>query len=168
MPFRRGPRPGFRYSKWDGTQTGFDLDAESLLDEMADDLLYHGDLNAALRRMMQQGFQDRNGEQVKGMRELLEKLRRRRKDELENHNLGGIYDEIAQELRDVIDMERESLDQQLRDAQESGDPRRQETAEAATEMRQLQLDMLPPDLAGMVKELGEYDFTSEEARQKFD
>ena len=44
---------GFRYSRWDGTQTGFDLDAESLLDEITDDLLYHGDLNAALRRMMQ-------------------------------------------------------------------------------------------------------------------
>src|SRR5947209_295034 len=161
--------PGrFEYSRWDGTQVGFDVDADSIFAEINDDLLYHGDLNAALRRMMQSGFKDRNGEQVKGMRELLEKLRRRRKDELENHNLGGIYDEIAQELRDVIDMERESLDQQLRDAQESGDPRRQETAEAATEMRQLQLDMLPPDLAGMVKELGEYDFTSEEARQKFE
>ena len=68
-------RPGFRYSKWDGSQTGFDLDAESLLDEMADDLLYHGDLNAALRRMMQQGFRDRNNEQLMGLREMLEKLR---------------------------------------------------------------------------------------------
>ena len=45
---------GFQYSAWDGTQTGFDLDAEQLLDEMSDDLLYHGDLNAALRRLMQQ------------------------------------------------------------------------------------------------------------------
>ena len=68
-------RPGFRYSRWDGTQTGFDLDAESLLDEMSDDLLYHGDLNAALRRMMQQGFQDRDGNRLQGMREMLEQLR---------------------------------------------------------------------------------------------
>jgi hypothetical protein len=44
----------FRYSRWDGTQVGFDLDAESVMAEMTDDLLYHGDLNAALRRMMQQ------------------------------------------------------------------------------------------------------------------
>src|SRR2546421_510502 len=54
---RRRATRGFRYSRWDGTQTGFDLDADALLEEMSDDLLYHGDLNAALRRLMQQGRQ---------------------------------------------------------------------------------------------------------------
>ena len=34
-------RSGFRYSRWDGSQTGFDLDAQSLLDEMSDDRLEH-------------------------------------------------------------------------------------------------------------------------------
>ena len=65
----------FEYSRWDGTQVGFDLDAEALLEEMTDDLLYHGDVNAALRRMMQQGFRDRQGRDVQGMREMLERLR---------------------------------------------------------------------------------------------
>ena len=36
------------------------------------------------------------------------------------------------------------------------------------EERNLQLDMLPPDLAGMVQELQKYEFTSSEAREKFD
>ena len=36
-------------------------------------LLYHGDVNAALRRMMQQGFRDRNDEHVMGMRDLMER-----------------------------------------------------------------------------------------------
>ena len=44
----------FRYSRWDGTQTGFDFTADDLLGELTDDLLYHGDLHAALRRLMQQ------------------------------------------------------------------------------------------------------------------
>ena len=78
------PRPAFRYSRWDGTQVGFDLDADALLEEMTDDLLYHGDLNAALRRMMQSGFRDRNGERLQGLRELMEKLRRRRSDLLDD------------------------------------------------------------------------------------
>ena len=65
----------FRYSRWDGTQVGFDLDADALLEEMTDDLLYHGDLNAALRRMMQQGFRDRNDDRLMGLREMLERLR---------------------------------------------------------------------------------------------
>ena len=65
------PGPHFTYSRWDGSQVGFDLDAEGILEEITDDLLYHGDLHAALRRLMQQGFRDRNGEQLMGMRDLL-------------------------------------------------------------------------------------------------
>src|SRR5690606_26720398 len=50
-------RPRFRYSPWDGTQRGFELDALDVMEQLTDDLLYHGDLNSALRRMMQQGFE---------------------------------------------------------------------------------------------------------------
>src|SRR5215467_15815712 len=103
----------FKYSRWDGTQVGFDLDADALLEEMADDLLYHGDLNAALRRMMQQGFQDRNGEQLMGLREMLEKLRERRRQELERRDLGGVYDDIAEQLDEVAEMEREGIDRRV-------------------------------------------------------
>ena len=101
MRFRRRRRnePAFQYSRWDGSQRGFDIDADSLLEEMSDDLLYHGDLNAALRRLMQQGFQDRDGEQLMGMREMLERLRQRRRQELESRDLGGVYDDIAEKLQ---------------------------------------------------------------------
>jgi uncharacterized protein with von Willebrand factor type A (vWA) domain len=158
----------FQYSRWDGTQVGFELDAEDVLNEITDDLLYHGDLNAALRRMMQSGFRDRNGERVQGMRQLLEQLRRRRRDELERYDLGGVYDDIAQELRDVMDMEREGIDQLVEEARKSGDQRRQEVTEGVAQERRLQLDMVPPDLAGQVRSLQEYEFTSSEAREKFD
>ena len=50
------------YSRWDGTQVGFDFDADQVMAQLNDDLLYHGDLNAALRKMLQQGFDDRNGD----------------------------------------------------------------------------------------------------------
>src|SRR3954452_3861175 len=116
----------FTYSRWDGTQVGFDLDADRILEEITDDLLYHGDLNAALRRLMQSGFRDRNGERLQGIRELLEKLRRRRRDELERYDLGGVYDDIAEELREVVEQERRSLDDLDQEARQSGDERRQE------------------------------------------
>ena len=48
----------------------------SVLAQITDDLLYHGDLNAALRRLLQSGFRDRNGERIQGVREMLEQLRR--------------------------------------------------------------------------------------------
>ena len=166
MPPRR--RPHVRYSRWDGTQVGFDLDADSILDEINDDLLYHGDLNAALRRMLNSGFEDRNGERVQGMKELMEKLRRERRERLENHDLGGVYDDIAEQLREVVDMERAALDDLEREAAESGDARRQEVTKEAVESRRMELDLLPPDLAGMVRELGDHDFTSSEARERFE
>ncbi|MCB0978091.1 MAG: hypothetical protein KDB02_11595 [Acidimicrobiales bacterium] len=162
-------RSRFRYSRWDGTQVGFDLDADAVLAEINDDILYHGDLNAALRRMLQSGFADRNGERVKGMRELLEQLRQARRDRLEQYDLGGVYDDIAQRLREVVDMERAALDDLAAEAAASGDARRKEVTDEAVAERRMQLDLLPPDLAGMVRELGEnYDFTSSEARERFE
>lgn len=83
-------RPRFRYSRWDGTQVGFDLDADAIFEEITDDLLYHGDLNAALRRLMQQGFRDQDGGDVQGLRELMQRLRDARRERLENTNLGGV------------------------------------------------------------------------------
>jgi uncharacterized protein with von Willebrand factor type A (vWA) domain len=161
-------RPRFRYSRWDGTQVGFDLDADAVLEQITDDLLYHGDLNAALRRLLQSGLRDRNGEMVQGLRDLLDRLRHARQERLDRFDLGGVYDDIAEELREVVQTEREAIDRQLQEALASGDPRRQETARAAADERHLQLDMLPSDLAGMVGELQRYDFSSPEAGRRFE
>ncbi len=170
MPrFRRSSnRPQFRYSRWDGTQTGFDFGADEVMAEITDDLLYHGDLNAALRRMLQSGFTAPDGERLQGLREIMERLRRQRREALESHDLGGVYDEIAQELSEVVDEERASLDELGREAAESGDQRRQEVTDAVVAERGMQLDLLPPDLAGQVRSLQEYEFTSSEARERFE
>jgi uncharacterized protein with von Willebrand factor type A (vWA) domain len=158
----------FRYSRWDGTQVGFELDGDDVFGEITDDLLYHGDLNAALRRLMQSGFRDRNGERVAGMRELLEHLRRRRRDELERHDLGGVYEDVAERLRQVVDMERAGIEAFAQKAAGSGDRRRQEIADQVAADRRMELDLLPADLAGQVGRLQEYDFVSPEARQRFE
>src|SRR5687768_16014411 len=129
------------------------MDADDVLSEITDDLLYHGDLNAALRRLMQSGFRDRNGERMQGVREMLENLRRRRRDQLEKYDLGGVYDDIAEQLRDVVEQERRGLDELNQEARQSGDQRRQEITDQVTQEKHMQLDMLPPDLAGQVKEL---------------
>ena len=166
---RRRGRGGRRvaYSRWDGTQQGFDLSADDLMAEMGDDLLYHGDLNAALRRMMQSGF-DVDGERVQGIRELLERLKQQRQEQLDQYDLGGVYDDIAKELREVVDTERQSVDSLSEQAQADADARRSEITQQSMQERQFHLDMLPPDLAGQVKSLQEYDFTSAEAQERFD
>jgi uncharacterized protein with von Willebrand factor type A (vWA) domain len=160
--------PHFEYSKWDGTQVGFDFDADDVFAELTDELLFHGDLNQALHRLLQRGFTDRNGERIAGMRELLERLRNRRREMLDRHDLGGPYEDIAERLRQIVDRERAGIDELVDEAHQSGDERRASiTDEVATE-RRMALDLLPPDLAGQVQTLQEYEWTSSEARQAFD
>ena len=158
----------FSYSRWDGTQKGFDLDADALFDDLTDDLLYHGDVNAALRRLMQQGMRDRDGNQMQGLRELLQKLREEREQRLDRFDLGGVYGEIADELNDIVDEERHAIENATRDAERSGDERRSQAARDAAMDRNFRLDMLPDDLAGKVRELSAYDFESREAQQRFE
>ncbi|MCU1459547.1 MAG: uncharacterized protein JWL73_3639 [Actinomycetia bacterium] len=159
---------GFRYSRWDGTQVGFDLDADALMEEMSDDLLYHGDLNAALRRLLQQGFQDRDGRDLMGLREMIERLREKRREELDKRDLGGVYDDVAQRLAEVIDEERAGIDQRVDDAQLNGDQRAKEITEQAAQQRRQTLEELPPDLAGRVQALQDYEFMDPTARQHFE
>src|SRR5215216_2793580 len=118
--------------------------------------------------MLQSGFRDRDGNRVQGMRELLERLRRKRREELERHDLGGVYDEVADALREVVETERQGLDDLEAEARASGDQRRQEITEEVTQEKRLRLDLLPPDLAGQVRELSEYEFASSEARERFE
>src|SRR5206468_926585 len=76
--------------------------------------------------------------------------------------------DIAQRLRDVVDTEREGIDRLQEEARQSGDARRQEITEEVATDRRMQLDLLPPDLAGQVQELQNYEFTSSEARERFE
>ena len=168
---RARPEPAhFAYRRWDGTQAGFNLDADSIFDELADDLLYHGDLASALRRLMADGFEDRDGRRLEGLREMLERLRERRRELLDSHDLGGVYDDIAEALRDVVRTERQTLsdlDASAAQARAEGDERRADLTSQTAATKNTQLDMMPPDLAGQFKALDRYEFESDEARQRF-
>ncbi len=166
----------FRYSRWDGTQKGFDLDALDLLDKMADQLAYDGDPLAALRRLMQQGMQDRNGEHLQGLQDIIEQLQEKKDELLESGDLGGVYAEIAEALDEIVDREQQGLadrqtlaDFQLHDPSSSEEDRRNaDLARESAASKQLQLDMLADDLANRVAGLQNYDFESNEAEEQFD
>jgi uncharacterized protein with von Willebrand factor type A (vWA) domain len=158
----------FNYSRWDGTQRGFEFDAQSIVDEITDDLLYHGDVNAALRRLMQEGMRNERGEQLMGLREMMQRLRERREEIKDRGDLGGVYSEISAELDDLVDEERHAIDEALMAAEQSGDQRRAEVAKESAQERNFRLDMLPSDLAGKINELEHYDFQSSESKQRFE
>ena len=146
--------PLFRYSRWDGTQR-IDLDADELLSAMADDLLYDGDPWRALRRLMQQGARMPEGQRMPGLKDLLDRLKRQRQQRLDRYDLGSSLEDIKKKLDDIVATEREGIAERTPE----GPPRQQ---------REQKLDAIPPDPAGRLRELQQYDFVSPEARQKFD
>ncbi len=164
---RRRREHRFTYSAWDGTQGDYELTADDLFRQMTDDLAYHGDANAALRNMLQNGF-DMDGERMQGLREMLERLRERREEMLDRGDLGGVFGDIAEKLRDIIDTERANLDAQAEYSAGGDDPGQAARDSAAASERHMRLDMLPPDLPGQIRDLQNYDFTSKDAQQRFD
>ncbi|MDA8285272.1 MAG: hypothetical protein M0Z42_18670, partial [Actinomycetota bacterium] len=162
MPWR------FAYRRWDGTQAGEVEDADAVLAGLTDDLLANGDLHEAIQRMMNRGWRGADGRDVEGIRQLLDRIRTARQEQLERGDLGGTFHEIAEELAEVVAEERLGIERLAEEAQSSGDERRRQvTDEVATE-RRMQLDLLPQDLAGRVRGLQHYEFVSSEARQHFE
>ncbi len=158
----------FDYRRWDGTQDSLVDDTDSVLSQLTDDVLANGDLHEALQRMLNRGWRTPDGQQVQGLRDLLDQLRLEREEQLDSGDLGGAYREIAEELAQVVAEERAGIDQLEEDARQSGDQRRQEVTDEVASERRMQLDLLPGDLAGTVRGLQNYEFVSSDARQHFE
>lgn len=156
----------FRYSAWDGTQVVTDLDADDLLGELADDVLYNGDLNAALRRLLRDGFEDPLGDHVEGLRELMEKLRQRRREFLESHDPSGILADIEERLDDVVRTEQQGIERRRRDAEDGRSQPGAPDAETLAE-REQDLHMMPDSAGERLRALQSYDFVDSQAAQKF-
>jgi uncharacterized protein with von Willebrand factor type A (vWA) domain len=144
----------FRYSRWDGTQDVPDLDADDVLDEIADDVLGYGDLKSALQRLLQQGMQPHDGQRMPGLKDLLERLREQRQQRMSRYDLGSSLEEIARKLDDVVRTEHEGIQRGL-----SGSER---------EQRHAALAKIPPDAAGRLRDLQQYDFVDADAKRKFE
>lgn len=157
----------YDYSSWDGTQQFGGLEPDDLLAELTDELLAGGDLDAALRRMLRTGVRTSSGEQVMGLREMLEQLRRRKGELLAQGDPDGRLARVSAALDEVVGAERSAIDELEQEAAASGDRRRAEvTSEVAAE-RRIALDLLPGDVAGKIRELQNYDWISPEAGERF-
>jgi len=120
----------YRYSEWDGTQEIPPLDADELLESLTDDLMNFGDLQHALRNLMQRGMRNPLGQRLQGLRDLLQQLRQQRRQTLDQYNLGSAFEDIERKLEELLDMERatidrrrdEALGQDGADASQGGEP----------------------------------------------
>ena len=158
----------FVYSRWDGSQRGFDVDADVLMEQITDEVIHHGGVEAALRRIMERGLRTPDGRQMPGLSELRDRIRDRREEIADSGELDGSLAEAARELADILDEERHAVENARDNALRSGDERRAENANAAADERQMRLDLLPDDLAGRMQSLQSYNFESAEASRRFD
>jgi uncharacterized protein with von Willebrand factor type A (vWA) domain len=158
----------YDYSEWDGTQEFIDLDPDDLLAGLTEDLLAKGDLDDALRGLLRSGMRTADGEQIPGLRDLLDQLRRRRAEMLAEGDPDGRMAELTAQLDEIESDERAAIDKLEDEAQNSGDERRAEvTGDVATE-RRMALDLQPGDPGGRIQSLQHYDFVSSEARERFE
>ena len=166
----------YRYSRWDGSQHPFDLDEDDILEALSEDIMNHGDLDRAMRNLMRQGMDGDQGQRITGLRDLRERLKRIQQQQMERYNLESAMDDIAERLEDVISTERAGIESRLQDAREQfenagdmsdvlGDA--MDLLEKRATQSQEKLDLLPESAAGRMRELSEYDFMDQEAREKF-
>jgi uncharacterized protein with von Willebrand factor type A (vWA) domain len=175
----------YRYSEWDGTQDLFDLDKDELMDELARNLMYDGNMSYSLWKMQRQGMRDGLGRRLPGLQDLLQRLRQRRQGQLDKYNLSSVMDEIRKKLEDIIKTEREGIQKKLEEGRQKAEEARQKT-DGGTEgldsevqdrlLKKIEdmaaqnlerLDSLPKDVGGQVKELTNYNFMDADAQQKF-
>ena len=165
----------YHYSRWDGTQEVFAPDQDEVMEELAQDLLDDGDIWRALRNLFQRGVQGREGQRLEGLRDMLERLRAQRQQELQRYNLDSIMEELQRRLNEVLETERKGIDRRLEETrqrlqEESPDPaqdRLMQNLEKRAQRSKETLDNLPESLGGAVKELSEYEFMDPEAARQF-
>ena len=178
-PPRRDPSlpADARYRAWDGSQAVPDLTADELVDALADDLLEQGDVEEALRRLLQRGLRsdDPGRGDLRGLRDLMDRLRERRREVLEEGRLADPLAEVREELEEIVAQERAGVQRRL-DETEPGegstdggpDPELQRMLRSIAAKRLDGLDALPADVGARVRALQDYDFLDPEARQRFD
>jgi uncharacterized protein with von Willebrand factor type A (vWA) domain len=171
-----------RYSRWDGTQSVVDLEADEILDALAEDVMAEGDIGEALRRLIERGWRgsDPTRQDLAGLNDLLERLQRRRDELLDRYQLGDVLGDIRAELEEIVAEERAGIERRLEAASGSPDagPAGNEAGQEDPALRNMlrdvaakrldHLDSLPPDVGARIRGLQDYDFLEPSARERFD
>jgi len=146
-------RSGFRYGAWHGGPDPLEppFDVRRALDEIGDDVLAGASPSEALRRLLQQGTNNPDG--LRGLDDLRRKVRQRARQARRRGRLDGTLEQVRELLDRALAAERREL---------FPDP------DDSARFAEAQLDALPNDPARAVRELSEYQWRSDEARQAYE
>lgn len=123
------------------------VDLRAALDKIGQDVMEGSSPQQALRELLRQGMKNR-----RGLDDLARKVWQKRRDLQRDNRLDGTLQEVRELLAKALEQERGSL------ARQQGDDAR---------FREMELDTLPGDTGGAVRELGKYDWQSSDARETF-
>jgi uncharacterized protein with von Willebrand factor type A (vWA) domain len=124
------------------------FDIRAAMDEIGRDVMEGSSPRQALRELLRRGAADR-----RGLDDLTRQVWQRRRDLQRDNRLDGTLEQVRELLQRAMDAEREAL--------------RNEDSDDAR-FREMQLDALPNDTGGAVRELGEYDWRSSDAREAYE
>jgi len=145
-----------------------DLDVEEMLSLLADDFMENGDLDEAMDRLLREGYEREDGERVEGLRELLERTRRKRRELEQQADPDGEMQRYREWLEYIEAMEAEEVEALLADAEASGDERRQEVTRDLVDQKKMQQQLMSDRLAERLGEYRNYEFVSSDAREEFE
>ncbi len=123
------------------------VDLRAALDRIGKDVMEGSSPQRALRELMRQGLNNR-----RGLDDLARRVSQRRRVLQRDNRLDGTLQEVRELLEKALRSERATLERQ------SGPDAR---------FREMELDTLPGDTGGAVRELGKYDWQSADARETF-
>ena len=140
----------YKYGAWHGGRDPLEppFDVRQALDEIGDDVLAGASPSEALRRLLQQG-----ADGLRGLDEMRRKVRQRAKQARRRGRLDGTLEEVRELLDRALAAEKRAL---------FPDP------DDSARFAEAQLDNLPNDPARAVRELSEYPWRSDEARQAYE
>ena len=145
-----------------------EADVEEFLRLLADDLMEHGDLEAAMDRLLREGYTDADGERVEGLRELLERTRRRRQELERQGDPDGELARYRDRLDEIEAAEEAAAEELLDEARASGDERRLEVTTELVDQRAMQRELMGERLGERLRDFQNYEFISSEAREDFE
>ncbi|MSP38361.1 MAG: VWA domain-containing protein [Deltaproteobacteria bacterium] len=141
-----------RYSRWN-TDGGHSLDAESVFDQLNENMNDTGDLQQAMRRLMQKGI--KNGEkQTKGIEDLLAQVAKEMRKLYDEYRLQSAQEQMQDKLDSVVDQEKQTLDEMDQSGQDT------------QEQKQF-LNDLPGKTSEAIEKLTSYSFNNSNAEQDF-
>ncbi|GBD37930.1 hypothetical protein HRbin37_00175 [bacterium HR37] len=144
----------YRYLKWDGTQSKFNLEAEDFFKEFSNFLMEGWTPDEAFEWIMKQGIRGASM-QIMGIDELRSRLLRHKEMSFQKYNLNESLKSVQNELNQIVEKELSTLKRNL------------SIISPEYQRRKNFLRNLPDKLSAAIESLSKYDFMSAEAEERF-